>query len=59
MEVFMEAMTFELNLRGSICAFNKYLLSTYYVPSSILCAFESIHEQKYSCSHGAGIVVGG
>lgn len=48
MEDFMEAMAFELNLQGSICAFNKYLLNTYYVPSSILCAFESIHEQKDS-----------
>lgn len=59
MEDFMEAMAFELNLQGSICAFNKYLLSTYYVPSSILCAFESIHEQKDSCSHGASILVEG
>lgn len=36
MERFAEAITFELCLQGSACSFNKHLLNTYYIQSSIL-----------------------
>lgn len=40
LEGFTEAMAWKLSLQGSTCSFNKYLLSTNYVLSSILGAWD-------------------